>query len=190
MSIVAMEALDEKACRVAIDRMKHEAILISCNEYGGLQIGAILRQLSLLITTRYHAMVLSMPGSVPFIGLSRDERIRGVMRETGLYEQYYVDYRTEELGKTLRDKICAIMDDPDECERVKKVIDAHLPYYFAQMSLLGLDIRSLVSECFPGFPLVNLNESDATSLIPYIQPDLVPRTLRKFHEMRKKDDLS
>ncbi len=188
--IVAMEALDEKACRTAIDRMKHDAILISCNEYDGLQIGAILRQLSLLITTRYHAMVLSMPGSVPFIGLSRDERIRGVMRETGLYEHYYIDYRTEELGKTLRDKIGAIMDDPDEYERVRKVIDANLPYYFAQMSMLGLDIRNLVRECFPGFPLLNLNESDATALIPHIPPDLVARTKRKFRELRKKEDAS
>ncbi|HDH97104.1 MAG TPA: hypothetical protein ENF73_05195, partial [Proteobacteria bacterium] len=95
--IVAMEALDEDMCKQLMEQMKHDAIFVSCNRYIGTQIAAMLRQLKLLITTRYHAMVLSMPGCVPFVGLSRDERIRGVMKEIGLYDDYYVDYRTENL---------------------------------------------------------------------------------------------
>ena len=144
--IVAMEALDENACRELMKHMESKAILISCNEFVGVQIGAILRVLSMLVTTRYHAMVLSMPGLVPFVGLSRDERIMGVMKETGLYDDYYVDYRTSDLGGVLMKKIKSIMDDKKESGRIRGVIEENLPYYYAQMGLLGLDIRDLVRE--------------------------------------------
>ena len=159
--IVAMEALDDGACKDLISRMKHKAILISCVDYVGVEIGAILRRLSLLTTTRYHAMVLSMPGCVPFIGLSRDERISGVMHEIGEYDNYYIDYRTKNLPAALLEKAARILGNTREARRFKGAIKKHLPYYYAQMGMLGLDIRNLVKESFPRFPLPEMDENDA-----------------------------
>lgn len=185
--IVAMEALDEKACRDLIDHMKHKAILISCNEYVGTQIGAILRRLSVLTTTRYHAMVLSMPGCVPYIGLSRDERIMGVMKEVGEYDRYYVDYRTDNLAETLKEKAAQILSDPKEAKRYSAKIKKMLPYYFAQMGMLGLDIRDMVQEHFPEFPSAQIDEDNVQNLVPYIPPNLLAASKRKFKQIKQKE---
>lgn len=182
--LIAMEALDEGACRDAMAIMKHKPILISCNEFVGTEIAAMLRQLSLLTTTRYHAMVLSMPGKVPFIGLSRDERIRGVMKELDLYKDYYVDYQTKGLLGVLKEKAQAILGSKDESERLKKAINDNLPYYYAQMGMLGLDIRELVRESFPGFEPVELDEENLKALIPHVPNNLAKASQTKFAELK------
>ncbi len=185
--IVAMEALDEVACRDLISCMKHPAILISCNEYVGTQIGAILRRLSILTTTRYHAMVLSMPGCVPFIGLSRDERIMGVMKEIGEHEQYYVDYQTPELLTVLKDKTTAILNNAKEAKRYAENIRANLPYYYSQMAMLGLDIRDLVKQKFPEFPLPAIDENNVESLVPFIPAEHLAAAKKRFLQIKAEE---
>ena len=188
--IVAMEALDEISCKELIARMKNPAILISCNDFVGIQIGAVLRELSLLTTTRYHAMVLSMPGRVPFIGLSRDERIMGVMKEIKEYDNYYVDYRTENLAEVLKEKASRILGAADEVARYAAVIKKHLPYYYAQMGMLGLDIRNLVKEKFPLFELNDIDENKVENLVPYIPPEFVAASRRKYKQLKKLEEKS
>ena len=187
-AIVAMEALDENACKELISHMKHSAILISCNEYVGTQIAAILRLLKMLITTRYHAMVLSMPGCVPFVGLSRDERIRGVMKETGLYDDYYVDYRTKDLAGVLKNKINTILSDEKQASRASEIIKQNLPYYYAQMGMLGLDIRDLVREKFPGIHIKDLDENNVLELVPYIPEEYRASAQKRFVELKRAEN--
>jgi len=182
--IVAMEALDDDACRDLVQHLQGRAILISCKEYPGMEIAAVLRRLSLLVTTRYHAMVLSMPGAIPFVGLSRDERIMGVMREIGEADNYYVDYRTENLLNVLLQKAEQLLGNAKEAKRYTAVIKDHLPYYFAQMGLLGLDIRDLVKEKFPQFTLPNVDENDVGQLVPYIPPDYLAATKKEFMKIK------
>jgi len=181
--IVAMEALDHGACEDVIGMMKHKPILFSCRDYVGVEIASVLRDLKLLITTRYHAMVLSMPGLVPFIGLSRDERIRGVMLETQLYDDYYADWQRDDLPELLRNRVSRLMEKPDERERVKKIIRNWLPYYFAQMARLGLDIRKIMQQSFPALKLKTLDENDPAQLEPFIPPELKEEVKRKFMEL-------
>jgi polysaccharide pyruvyl transferase WcaK-like protein len=178
--VVAMEALDDVACRDLIAHMKRKAILVSCKEYVGVQMGAILRRLSLNTTTRYHSMVLCMPGGVPFIGLSRDERIMGVMKEIGEYDRYYLDYRTPNLLEELKKRAAAILGDKAEAARYAKVIRANLPYYYAQMAMLGLDIRQFIHEQFPDFPLPPIAEDSIESLVPFIPPERLEASRKKF----------
>jgi polysaccharide pyruvyl transferase WcaK-like protein len=181
--LIAMEALDDNSCQDVMGMMKHKPIIISCNDYVGVEIASILRNLTLLLTTRYHAMLLSMPGLVPFIGLSRDERIRGVMTETGLYDDYYADYSRDDLADLLREKVSQLIEREDEQERVKKIIRKWLPYYFAQMAHLGLDIRKIVKESFPELKIKDLDESDPEQLAPFIPPELREDVRQKFREL-------
>ena len=185
--LVAMEALDEESCKDVTALMRNKPILASCNEFVGTQLAAILRTLSLLVTTRYHAMVLSMPGRVPFIGVSRDERIRGVMKEIGLFGDYYLDHREDGLESKIAERADRILGDPDEADRFREVIRKHLPYYYAQMALLGLDIRDMVRSAFPGFVPKDLDENDAMQLIPYAPPDLVKSVKAKYQFMKAKE---
>lgn len=186
--IIGMEALDKKSCDDVARRMKNQPIVLACQDYVGHQMAALLRELHLLMTTRYHAMVLSMPGKVPFIGLSRDERIRGVMREIGLYDDYYLDYQMENLEEKIKDRIRRILGDDAEHARAKTVIDENLPYYYAQMGMLGLDIRELVREQFPAFDMVDVDESDVMKLIPGCPDSLIGRCRAKFIELKQAEE--
>jgi len=185
--LIAMEALDHDSCMEVKALMKHAPLIVSCRTYVGVEIGSMLRSLSTLVTTRYHAMVLSMPGCVPFIGLSRDERIRGVMKETGLFGDYYVDYKTPDLSKVLQDKITRLLSAPEERKRVGKVIFDSLPYYFAQMALLGLDVRSVVKKRFPQAPIKKLNEDNPLELAPFVPEELKQATIKKFAELKARE---
>jgi len=185
--LIAMEALDHESCLEVKGLMKNSPVIVSCREYVGVEIGSMLRNLQTLVTTRYHAMVLSMPGCVPFIGLSRDERIRGVMKETGLFEDYYIDYKNPEMIKTLQEKITKLLSNPDEQKRVRKVIFDTLPYYFAQEALLGLDVRNLIKRRFPQLAIKKLNEDNPLELEPYLPEDLKQATMAKFKEFKQKE---
>jgi len=185
--LVAMEALDHDSCYEVKALMKNTPVIVSCREYVGVEIAAMLRNFTTLVTTRYHAMVLAMPGLIPFIGLSRDERIRGVMKETGLYDDYYVDYQAERLPEVLKQKLDRLLANPDERRRAGEVINAHLPYYFAQMAMLGLDVRKLIKDKFPALKLKELDENNPELLDPYIPPELKEGTRKKFVEMKEKE---
>ncbi|MFA6449052.1 MAG: polysaccharide pyruvyl transferase family protein [bacterium] len=185
--IIGMEALDKESCLDVQNRMKNKAIVTVCQDFIGDEMASILRELNVLITTRYHAMVLSMPGKIPFVGLSRDERIRGVMRETGLFDQYYLDYKEDNLEQKIKDRADKILSDPAEHERIRQVIDDNLPYYFAQMGMLGLDIRDLVKHEFPQFCLPASDENDVMNLIPHCPDFLVQRVKDKYLELKRSE---
>jgi polysaccharide pyruvyl transferase WcaK-like protein len=185
--LIAMEALDHDSCLEVQKLMKNKSLIVSCREYVGVEIGSMLRNLSTLVTTRYHAMVLAMPGAVPFIGLSRDERIRGVMKETGLFNDYYVDYKTPDLAVVLQGKIDRLLSRPEERNRVSQAIREKLPYYFAQMALLGLDVRGLIKKRFPQARLKPLNEDNPLELAPFIPEELRPATIQKFLEIKSRE---
>ena len=47
------------------------------------ELVSVLRCCSMMVSSRYHAMVTSMPGLVPSAGITMDERIRNLLRERG-----------------------------------------------------------------------------------------------------------
>jgi len=186
--LIAMEALDERACNDLKKTMKNSSIFVNCAEYGGDAMAAFLRTLTVLITTRYHGMLLSMPGCVPFIGLSRDERIRGVMKEIGLFNDYYVDYLDPNLEEKLKERAKKLMDSEQERKRLSNVIRENIPYYFAQMALLGVDIRRIVKRYYPSFNPVDIDENNAAKLIPYVPPDYADGIKKKFLELKAAEE--
>ena len=53
------------------------------DEHDMFELVAILRAASLVASSRYHAIVCSMPAGVPSIGITMDERIRNLMADRG-----------------------------------------------------------------------------------------------------------
>ena len=47
------------------------------------ELVSILRACHMMVSSRYHGIVTSMPGLVPSAGITMDERIRNLMRERG-----------------------------------------------------------------------------------------------------------
>jgi polysaccharide pyruvyl transferase WcaK-like protein len=65
---------------------------------------SVLRRCRALLSSRYHAVVCSMPAKVPSAGVTMDERLRNLM----------VDRGTPEL--------CLEVDQPDLAERVEATL--------------------------------------------------------------------
>ena len=51
----------------------------------------LLRSLDLLVTSRYHACVLSLAGQVPQVAVGHDLRLRSIYAEMGLHDEFFVD---------------------------------------------------------------------------------------------------
>ncbi|MGH9702446.1 MAG: polysaccharide pyruvyl transferase family protein, partial [Candidatus Acidiferrales bacterium] len=80
--IVAMERLDQDACRRLASQLGGAPVFTS-DDYNMYELVSILRSCHFMASSRYHGIVTSMPGLVPSLGITMDERIRNLMRERG-----------------------------------------------------------------------------------------------------------
>ena len=101
--VVGMEALDRAACVGLSERLGGAPMLVS-DEHDMYTMVSVLRRASILLSSRYHAIVCSMPGCVPSAGITMDERIRNLM----------IDRGTPELALEV--------DDPDLAARVEATL--------------------------------------------------------------------
>lgn len=83
--LVAMEAQDRRHCLDLQARLHAPAPLFG-EELGDAELVAILRAARIVVSSRYHALVTSMPGGVPGIGITCDERIANLMADRGAPE--------------------------------------------------------------------------------------------------------
>ena len=79
--LVGMEMLDRKAAKVLNEKLNGRCSLFISDEHDMYEMVSVLYQCSLVISSRYHALVTSMPGGVPSIGITMDERIRNLMND-------------------------------------------------------------------------------------------------------------
>src|SRR5258708_27170458 len=61
---------------------------------------SILRAGHMMVSSRYHGIVTSMPALVPSAGITMDERIRNLMRERG-HEDLLMNVDDPDLGPQL-----------------------------------------------------------------------------------------
>ncbi len=153
--IFGMEALDYEAATTLQAMMGAypngwSPVVFSSRDYNGYQITALLRALSMLITSRYHARVLSMPGGVPSIAVSMDERLYNLLQESGHLEDYYFEVDDQNLGE----KLGAAMEKMwRNREKVAEEILRTIPGYLKKMASMGATFRNFIKENFPQFPL-------------------------------------
>lgn len=115
--LVAMEGMDEEPT-TGINLYTNNLIpIFSSNQYNAQQISSILRNVQYLITTRYHALVLSMKGSIPTIAISHDERLESLMEELNFKNELYFDYDkydSQELKQRLTNAFKYIHTNKDQ----------------------------------------------------------------------------
>lgn len=117
--IVGMEALDRTSCEGLAERIG--APVIVSDEHDMYTMVSVLRRASVLLSSRYHAIVCSMAGRVPSAGITMDERIRNLMEDRG----------TPELALTV--------DDPALATRVEEVLE--------RLSTEGEDLADGIGRC-------------------------------------------
>jgi polysaccharide pyruvyl transferase WcaK-like protein len=103
--IFCMERMDYPPSKDIYNLMKHKekARLIPSNDYNLEDISGLLSKLKFLVSTRYHACVLSMCSSIPMITVSHDIRCESLFKETEIME-YYIPHDTNNLYDVLVDK--------------------------------------------------------------------------------------
>jgi polysaccharide pyruvyl transferase WcaK-like protein len=83
--LVATERLDARPARIISQQLGGVPVLTS-DEYKIYELVSILRACQMMVSSRYHGIVTSMPGLVASAGITMDERIRNLMRERGHQE--------------------------------------------------------------------------------------------------------
>ena len=57
--------------------------IFTSDEYNMFQMVSVLRQGSMMVSSRFHGIVTSMPGLVASAGVTMDERIKNLMHDRG-----------------------------------------------------------------------------------------------------------
>ncbi len=148
--LIAMERLDYGACQEVKKKLNVDAPFFWSQEYDGYQITSILHHLSILITSRYHARVLSMTGGVPSIAISMDERLKNLLEETGHYNDYYLSVDDPELDEKLPIMMEKLLINR---EKVKEEILKTIPSYLKKMAHMGKIFKQFLRENFKGITL-------------------------------------
>jgi polysaccharide pyruvyl transferase WcaK-like protein len=106
-----MEGLDAIFANKVKRLMKHadRTRVFTSIEYNASQMTSILRSLDVLITSRYHAGVLSLPNQVPQTAIGHDLRIKDLYSDLGTPE-LFVDREDPDRYKVLSDNVDKLFD--------------------------------------------------------------------------------
>lgn len=124
--IIGMEKLDTEACLAIEKKLCGPHALytsLSCNVF---QMTGLLRRLTVLVTSRYHAAVLSMEAKIPIVAASFDGRLDGVIREIELAGDYLHHVDDPHLGEHIT---ASLRKADEQREEIAKVIGRHLATY-------------------------------------------------------------
>jgi polysaccharide pyruvyl transferase WcaK-like protein len=114
VALICMEQVDEPLARAVLGEMRHadRARIFSAREYNASQMTLLLRSLDLLITSRYHACVLSLAAQVPQIAVGHDLRLQTIYAELGVGDDYFIQPDAPEMFAMLQDRAEALLANP------------------------------------------------------------------------------
>jgi polysaccharide pyruvyl transferase WcaK-like protein len=146
--LVAMEMLDRDACERVAEKLGGAPIFAS-DQRNMYEIVSILRQCERLLSSRFHAIVTSMPAGVPSAGVTMDERIANLMRERG---HEHLLMKVDEPA--LADKILASLEALDaEADEIRQAMGSTVARNLRTMARMGIYFAEHVARQYPDFPL-------------------------------------
>ncbi len=145
--LVAMEALDARACEVMSPELRAPAF--TSDRFNMFELASILRCGRWMASSRYHGIVTSMPAGVVSVGVTMDERIRNLMRERG-HSHLLLTVDDAQLGEKLAEVMEVLVRDEDSIrEALYGVVARHLKL----MARMGVYLEKAVHDCYPDFPV-------------------------------------
>lgn len=120
IALICMEQLDEPLAVMIQSFMKHKqkTRIFSSREYNTSQMTSILRGLDLLVTSRYHAGVLSLDAAVPQIAIGHDQRLRDLYRDLEIYDDYFLEYTSPQLFQMMEERAEILMQDSESQRKI------------------------------------------------------------------------
>lgn len=148
--LVAMEMLDDGACQKVSARLGGLPIFSSA-DYDMYQLVSVLRACHLMVSSRFHGIVTSMPAMVASAGVTMDERIRNLMHERG-----HDDLLLTVDDPDLEEKLVVIMRRLlTENESIREGIGQTVARNLKVMARMGVFFEEQVQRCYPEFQIGN-----------------------------------
>jgi len=129
IALIAMEELDGPLASAVLARMRHpeRARIFSSREHHASEMTAMLRDLDLLVTSRYHAGVLSLAAHVPQVALGHDPRLESFHAELGVRDECFVESRDPHAWRKIAEMVDRLMADPAPMrQKLASGNDAHI----------------------------------------------------------------
>ncbi|HMI94589.1 MAG TPA: polysaccharide pyruvyl transferase family protein, partial [Polyangiales bacterium] len=167
VAIVGTEMLDRDACERLSAKLSEPAPVMVSDELNMYELVSVLRNAALMVSSRFHAMVSSMPGGVPSIGVTMDERIHNLMCDRGHTDLLFkVD--DEDLDERL---LQAMRSAWRERVRLRHEVMAFVPGQIRRMGEMGIAFIDEVQRVHPEFPARDVPRS-FEHFLPPLSPDL------------------
>ena len=153
VALVGMEMLDRRACDGLNERFERvlgrSFPLFVSDDHDHVPMIGLLRSARWLVSSRYHAIVCSMPGGTASAGITMDERIRNLMADRGTPE-LALETTDPDLGthlltvlRTLRDEEARVVDGIGRCVATTLV----------RMGQMGIDLVDHLRARHPELPI-------------------------------------
>lgn len=161
--IVGMEALDRLACErlraLLCERGRAtKPPLFVADDHDMFDMVALLRRSSMIVSSRYHALVCSMPAGVPSVGVTMDERIRNLMADRGQR-----DLALEVDDPKLDESLFAAMENTwRDRETMPAKIERCVAANLVRQGEMGMHLVDHVRSHYPHFPFAKTLGSSAT----------------------------
>lgn len=145
--MVATERLDARAGHRIAEKLGGVPVLTS-DDYDMYQLVSVLRACHMMVSSRYHGIVTSMPALVPSAGVTMDERIRNLMRERG-HSDLLMNVDDIDLESRL---LVAMEKLYQEGEAIADGIGRTVVKNLKVMSRMGVYFEEEVQRRYPAFP--------------------------------------
>ena len=145
--MAATERMDARACGRISEKLGGVPVLTS-DDYNMYQMVSILRACRMMVSSRYHGIVTSMPALVASAGITMDERIRNLMNERG-HQELLMNVDDPDLeARTL----AAIEILDRDGERIADGIARSVVRNLKLMARMGVYFEEEVQRRYPEFP--------------------------------------
>ena len=145
--LAATERLDARPAGRISEKLGGVPVL-SSEDYKMHELVSILRACHMMVSSRYHGIVTSMPGLVPSAGITMDERIRNLMRERG-HQDLLMNVDDPDLEPRL---MAALEKLATQGEAISVGIGQTVVKNLKVMARMGVYFEEEVQRRYPEFP--------------------------------------
>src|SRR5438105_4634362 len=145
--LAATERLDARPAGRISEKLGGVPVL-SSEDYSMYELVSILRACHMMVSSRYHGIVTSMPGLVPSAGITMDERIRNLMRERG-HQDLLMNVDDPYLDAKL---LAALEKLGSQGESISAGIGQTVVKNLKLMARMGVYFEEEVQRHYPEFP--------------------------------------
>ncbi|MCB0326196.1 MAG: polysaccharide pyruvyl transferase family protein [Bdellovibrionales bacterium] len=169
VAAVGMEKLDRRACEDFSKAFGSEQLppVIVSDQYHMYDMISILRKAKFMVSSRFHAIVCSMPGQVLSVGVTMDERIRNLMNLRG-HENLYTEVDDQQLEHNVYQMLsdCHQHQKKYQEDMCKTVVGE-----MKKMADMGKDFLEELKRVYPEFASKHQGR-DWQSYLPQLSDDL------------------